>query len=173
MDQSRNVTLHDGRQVEIRPLLIGDQSALAAAFQRLSVESRILRFGYASTALTQPTLEYLVGSVDGLHHVAFAAFADDETGRMVGVGRVLRYPDDPSALDLGITVADDYQRQGLGLVLARQLELRRPRPASRIITQVTAGNEAALRLLAVFGRIAANSADGSVEVELSVLANTA
>ncbi len=40
-----------------------------------------------------------------------------------------------AALDVGITVADDYQRQGLGLILTQHLDLHRPRPASRIITQ--------------------------------------
>jgi RimJ/RimL family protein N-acetyltransferase len=162
------VRLKDGRNVAIRRLSVGDEPALAAAFGRLSDESRILRFGYASRALTKPTLDYLVGSVDGRDHVAFAAFAPDDGDRMVGVGRILRYPEDPGTLDVGITVADDYHGQGLGLVLARRLERDRPRPARRIVTQVAAENDAALRLLAVFGSRGARSADGSVEVDLGV-----
>jgi RimJ/RimL family protein N-acetyltransferase len=160
------VTLDDGRTVCIRPLSSGDEPALAAAFHRLSEQSRVRRFGSAAPALTRQQLRHLVGSVDGEDHVAIAAFAEGDCDRMVGVGRLLRYPDDPQTLDVGITVADEYQGHGLGLALAQQLAVRRPAQARRIVTQVAAGNHAALRLLDVFGTVDHRSADGRVEVVL-------
>jgi RimJ/RimL family protein N-acetyltransferase len=161
-----HVTLDDGRTVSVRPLSAGDEQALATAFRRLSEQSRVLRFGSAAPALTGQQLRHLVRSVDGESHVAIAAFAEGDSTRMVGVGRILRYPDDPQTLDVGITVADEYQGHGLGLVLAQQLALRRPRQARRIVTQVASGNHAALRLLDEFGTVDHTSTDGRTEVVL-------
>lgn len=159
--------LRDGRGVLVRPVHAGDSEALAAAFLRLSDESQRMRFGSAPRILTPAALRHLVGSVDGVDHVAFAAFADEDPGRLVGIGRILRYPDDPDTLDVGVTVADDYQGTGLGRILADLLAAHRPRPARRIVTQIAAANERAITLLAAFGVPPTRSADGDVVIEFS------
>ncbi len=125
--------------------------------------------------------------MDGVDHVAFAAFAPDvergddrpedggeqvgpyhrehAPGRIVGIGRILRYPGDPDSLDVAVTVADDYQGTGLGRALADLLAAHRPRPARRILTQIAAGNERALALLGSFGTAHRRSGDGDVVIE--------
>ncbi len=150
----------------IRPVDPGDGDALAAAFLRLSSESQLSRFGAVPRILGRAALRHLVDSVDGIDHVAFAAFAQHEAERLVGVARILRYPDDPESLDVGVTVADDYQSSGLGTVLASLLADHRPRPARRVITQVAAGNHRALSLLTAFG-LPQRSSDGRLFIDLN------
>jgi RimJ/RimL family protein N-acetyltransferase len=106
-----------------------------------------------------------VDTVDGINHVAFAAFLPNEPARLVGVGRALRYPDDQESLDVGVTVADDFQGNGLGRIFACLLAEHLPRPARRIITHVEPDNHRALSLLTAFGQ-SRRSADGSVIVDL-------
>ena len=151
----------------VRPVRAGDGEAFATAFLRLSSESQRMRFGSARRVLGQAALRHLVDSVDGVDHVAFAAFAEPQPGRLVGVARILRYPDDPDTLDIGMTVADDYQGAGLGRVFAELLAAHRPRPARRIVTQIADSNHRALALLAEFGQSRSRSADGDLVVDLT------
>lgn len=147
----RSVLLRDRRRVLVRPLTPGDRDALAAGYARLSGASQRARFGAARRVLGQAALDHLVDSVDGVDHVAFAAFAQDGSETMVAVARILRYVDDPDSLDVGLTVADDYQDSGLGRALTVLLAAHRPRPANRIITQISDDNDRAMSLLAAFG----------------------
>lgn len=143
------LTLRDGRQVQIRPIRAGDGAALEAAFQHLSARSKQLRFGSAPQSLGPVALRHLIDSVDGVDHVAFAAF--DDADRLVGVARILRYPHEPDTLDVGMVVADDYQGAGLGQVLGQLLAAHRPRPARRIVTAVDSENRRVLGLFRAFG----------------------
>jgi RimJ/RimL family protein N-acetyltransferase len=152
--------------VRVRPLVDRDGPALSDAFARMSHESRTARFGGSGPALTEAVLRHLVGSVDGVDHVAFAAFVDGGDSRIVGVGRILRYADDPDTLDFGVAVADAYQGQGLGSALAAVLDEHRPRPSTRLVTEVAPGNERARRLLRAFGTVRSPADDSRVEVEL-------
>ncbi|MGS0687808.1 GNAT family N-acetyltransferase [Nakamurella sp. GG22] len=152
----------------VRPLRHGDGPALADAFLRLSEESVRARFGSPTRILNAAALRQLVDTVDGVDHVAFAAFDSPVPGGhgdLVGIGRILRYPHDPESLDVAITVADDYQGSGLGRVLADMLAKYRPRPARRIVTQISAGNERAMTLLGTFGPTPRRSADGEVVID--------
>jgi RimJ/RimL family protein N-acetyltransferase len=161
------VTLRDSRQVLVRPVLPGDGEALAAAFQRLSPESQRQRFGSAPRLLGFRILRQLVDAVDGVDHVAFAAFLIDDPDCIVGVGRILRYPTEPDVLDVGITVAEDFRGAGLGRVLGELLAAHRPRPARIIRTQIAASNKPAMALLAVFGGSPRQSADGDLIIEVN------
>lgn len=160
------VTLRDQRRVLVRPLVPSDRDALAEAFVRLSDESQQLRFGSVPHTLSAARLHYLVDSVDGVDHVAFAAFAEDEPGRLVGVARILRYPDDPDTLDVGVTVADEYHGAGLGHILVHLLAEHRPQPSERIVTQIADGNDRALSLLSTFGS-PRRIGDGQIVIDLT------
>lgn len=153
------VTLRDGRQVLTRPIRAGDGTALAAAFRQLSTRSKQLRFGSAPSTLSAAALRHFVDSVDGVDHVAFAAF--DDSGRLVGVARILRYPQDPETLDVGMAVADDYQG-GIGHVLSHLLAAHRPRPAKRIMTSVASDNTRVMRLFRAFAATATWTSAGIV-----------
>ena len=134
------VPLRDGRRVLVRPLRRGDGPALAEAFLRLSEDSVRARFGSPTRILNAAALRQLVDSVDGVDHLAFAASA----------------------------IADDYQGSGLGRVLADLLAKHRPRPARRIVTQISAANERAMTLLGTFGPTPRRSSDGEVVIDFPV-----
>jgi RimJ/RimL family protein N-acetyltransferase len=161
-----SIMLRDHRHVLVRPVNSSDRDALATAFLRLSSESQRSRFGSAPRILGSAALRHLVDSVDGVDHVAFAAFAQHEPERLVGVARILRYPDDRESLDVGVTVADDYQGSGLGTVLASLLADHRPRPARRVITHVADGNHRAMSLLTAFG-LPQRASDGRLFIDLN------
>lgn len=161
------VTLRDGRQVLVRPVQRGDGAALAAGFQRLSPESQRQRFGSAPHALGLRILRSLVDEVDGVDHVAFAAFLVDDPDFIVGVGRILRYPTEPDTLDVGITVAEDFRGTGLGRVLGELLAAHRPHPVRIIRTQIAASNKPAMALLAIFGGSPKQSDDGDLIIEVN------
>lgn len=160
------ITLRDHRHVLLRPIQSTDRGALTAAFRRLSSRSRQSRFGTAPPVLSGTALRQLIDTVDGVDHVAFVAFAEPEPGPLVGVARVLRYPDDPQSLDVGVTVADDYQGIGLGSALVSLLAQHRPRPARRMITQISDGNQRAMSLLTTFGK-PRRAGDGRVFIDLN------
>jgi RimJ/RimL family protein N-acetyltransferase len=112
-------TLRDGREVLISRLTPADAPILADAFERLSEESRRLRFLGPKPSLTTAELRYLT-EVDGHQHEALCAI-DPGTGRGVAIGRFVRDRVDPDRAEVAITVADDWQGQGLGKIMLSRL----------------------------------------------------
>ena len=84
--------------MEIRPVRPTDEQLLRDGFARLSAESRYRRFLVPMPRLSAPLVRYLT-EVDHHDHEALVAI-DPDTGRMVGVARYVRYPDDPTDADL-------------------------------------------------------------------------
>ena len=99
-----------------------DRDLLLAGFAALSGRSRRSRFlRGVSDAQFERMRPVLLDTVDQQSHVALLLDAD---GRPIGVGRLRRFPSDPSVADLAVTVADDWHGRGAGTVLARQLLAR-------------------------------------------------
>src|SRR3954469_16417281 len=101
--------------LEVRPLERSDRDALDEFFAGLSDESRRLRFMSPKPRLTARELDRLVDA-DHLRHEALVAVRP-ESGAFVGVARYV-------AGDLAVTVADCWQRLGIGLALARLVVAR-------------------------------------------------
>ena len=113
------VHLRDGTEVLITRVNSSDAPLLADAFARLSEESRRLRFLGPKPTLTDSELRYLT-EVDGHQHEALAAI-DPETGRGIAIARFVRDLNDPKRAEVAITVADDWQRRGLGRLMLGRL----------------------------------------------------
>jgi GNAT superfamily N-acetyltransferase len=105
--------------VVIDRLTPADAPLLADAFAQLSEESRRLRFLGPKPSLSPSELRYLT-EVDGHRHEALAAI-DPVTGRAVAIGRFVRDQRNPERAEVAITVADDWQRRGLGRLLLERL----------------------------------------------------
>ena len=114
--------LRDGAEIEIRRLRPSDAPILASAFERLSAESRRLRFLAPKDRLSERELRYLT-DVDGHHHEALIA-SDARTGQGVAVARFIRLQDEPDVAEVAVTVADEWQQRGLGTVLLEALAER-------------------------------------------------
>ena len=157
--------LRDGTPVRVRPLVAEDRYLLLAGFVVLSGRSRRSRFlRGVSDAQFERMLPVLLDTVDQQSHVAFLLYAD---GRPIGVGRLLRFPSDPSVADLAVTVADDWHGRGAGTVLARQL-LARAGSVREIRTVVGQDNPASLRMLARLGELRSDCVNGTCDVVVRV-----
>ena len=115
-------TLSDGRRLLIGRVTAQDAPTLAEGFARLSEESRRLRFLTSKPHLSRAELRYLT-DVDGHNHEALGAI-DPETGRGVGIARYVRDEDDPTRAEAAVTVADEWQRRGVGKLLLERLSDR-------------------------------------------------
>src|SRR5919202_1965689 len=106
------LTVRDGAVVEVLPLEHSDRAELAAAVGRLSAETRYLRFAAAKPRLTERELDHLT---DLDHHGREALLAiDPRTRNGVAVVRYVEVPGEPDVVEVAATVADEWQRRGLG-----------------------------------------------------------
>src|SRR3954464_3754286 len=130
----------------VRPLERGDRTGLAAAFDRLSAQSRYERFLGPKPRLSPRELDELT-DLDRVHRDAVAAF-DPATGELVGVARYATYRGDPCTADIAVTVADGWQGQGLGTMLACAIvERAAGNGICRLVGTALAGNARSLALL--------------------------
>jgi RimJ/RimL family protein N-acetyltransferase len=136
----------------IRPISPDDKRALADGFERLSERSRYRRFLSPHPRLSEEELRYFT-EIDHHDHEALIAL-DPATDEGVGVARYVRSEEDPSAADLAVTVADDWQGRGVGGRLAAALAQRaREEGISRFTALLLAENEQMLGLLRDLGSV--------------------
>lgn len=155
--------LTDGTLAFIWPLLPSDREAIREGYEHLSAETREHRFLASVPHLTDTLLEHLVDEVDGIDHVALALVAvdADHVGVGVGVARIIRYPNEPTAADLAVTVEDAWQGRGVATALLTELLRVRPAGVTQIVTTVAADNVASLAMLRRLGPITVTPAGGN------------
>lgn len=146
---AQDVVLNNGTPAMVWPLVPDDRAWLREGYTRLSPESRYQRFLTSFTELSEGLLRVLVDSVDGVDHVALVLVALPPGGEeeVVGVARIIRYPDRPASADVAVTVADAWQGRGVATALLAALLRCRPLGVARLVTQVAVGNPASLAML--------------------------
>ncbi len=147
------IRLRDGTQAMTWSLLPEDRAALATGYDALGEESKFHRFLTGVPHLTEGLLRRLVDEVDGSNHLALVLFVleEDGSGGPAGVGHLIRYPDDPSAADVAVTVAEGLRGRGVATALLDQLVKERPPGVERLVTSVAGDNPAALAMLRRLG----------------------
>jgi len=155
MDDLTPVHLRDGTEAFVVPLLPANREALQQEYEHLSPETRFSRFLAAVPELTDKMLDHLVDDVDGDDHVALVllTLTEDRTELPLGLARIIRYPDDPTAADLAVTVVDDWQGRGVATALLEVLLRQRPKGVERIVTVIDAANGASLAMLRRLGEV--------------------
>jgi RimJ/RimL family protein N-acetyltransferase len=140
--------LPDGAPVLIRPIRADDKRMLTDGLRRLSDDSVQRRFLTPKRSFSRAELRYLT-EVDGRDHVALVAeYPAEPVRRLIAVARFVRLVDDPEAAEVAITVADNWQRRGLGSLLSAQLAAEARRLGIRRFTATMASdNVAAHRLM--------------------------
>jgi ribosomal protein S18 acetylase RimI-like enzyme len=129
--------------VSIRMLRNGDTATVAAVFERLSDESRRLRFGGPKPRLSEAELAVLA-RVDATHHV-LVAYVDGDPAP-AGLARLVR---DGRAAEVAFEVADEHQGRKIGSALARALaDDARAAGIVELRATVAAENKRAVSLLA-------------------------
>jgi GNAT superfamily N-acetyltransferase len=155
--------LRDGREVEIRALGRDDGERMRRLFFRLSPLSVYRRF---LSPLPRPREEGLrrLLDVDHCDREALAALDGDE---IVAVVRYARQPGSEVA-EIAVVVADDWQRDGLALLLLQRLgRIARLRGIQRFQASVLGENAPALRLvMRVFPASQARWESGMAEFEI-------
>jgi RimJ/RimL family protein N-acetyltransferase len=165
------LALRDGTPALIWPLLPTDARMLREGFRQLSPESRRRRFLSPLDDLDEAMIARLVGAVDGVHHIALVLVVLPPGGpdQPVGIARLVQDPSDPATGDIGVTVLDPWQGQGVGTALVRALMRRRPRDLRQLRTVVDADNHASLALLAGAGHLSSGPARmGVVDVTVAL-----
>ena len=129
----------------IRPVRPADLAALSDFFAGLSVESRYLRF-FAPVTPAHGLLHLLSGAPANVD--AIVAVAD---GVIVGHAMAADRPEDPCgarATDVGVVVADAWQRRGVGAALMRALVIRaQARGVTSLAMDVLPGNRRVLAMI--------------------------
>ena len=163
----RTVNLRDGASVTVRQIAPNDKPALAAAFERLSPDSRYSRFFSPISELNSQTLDYLT-DVDHHDHEAVVA-VNPLTGVGVGVARYVRSRDDPQSAEVAVTVADDWQGRGVARLLLEELADRaRAEGVKQFTAVVQAQNERAVRLVERIGPLEHTEEGGYLEVKVQL-----
>ena len=154
-------TLRNGQRVEIRSQRPLDRRDLEAALARMSDESLYRRFFGARRQFSEKEAEYFL-DIDFVNHVALVAVAD-ENGKqaIVGAGRYVVVQ--PGRAELAFGVVDQYQGQGLGAALMRELVgIARHAGISELIAEVLSSNLAMLKVFEKSGLQMITSPEGSV-----------
>ncbi|MCC7200853.1 MAG: GNAT family N-acetyltransferase [Gammaproteobacteria bacterium] len=114
--------LRDGRPVRIRALVADDLEQANAFFEKLSAESRYLRFMAPMPYLSPDVMARLQRDLHAERSCVLVAAVEHE-GRscLIGGGRIVA-TDRPSVCEFSLTILDAWHGQGLGKVLLRELE---------------------------------------------------
>lgn len=165
---TEQVRVRDGRRLTVRPIQREDAGLLIEFHERLSPQSRYLRFFSPFPHLSPKMAEYLAG-VDFVDRFALVATADEDgVERIVAVARFDIAPDDVVA-EVALVVRDDYQGVGLGTaVFGRLVEMARARGVRRLTGSVLAENRRMLQLLRNHGISAGQTEAGIVQFGLPV-----
>jgi GNAT superfamily N-acetyltransferase len=163
-----NVTLRDGSHVLVRPVRPDDKPLFVAGFERLSDESRYLRFMGHKKALSLRDLEFFT-ELDHADHAAIGAL-DPFTGEGLAVARYTRYPDEPALAEAAVVVIDAWQGRGLGSVLLERLvERARAHGIERFCASLFTDNRAMLALFERIGEVEVVGHEGhSMEIDVAL-----
>ena len=165
----RAVKLLDGSEVYLRPISSSDKPTLQMFFDRLSPETRYLRFHYSKCQLTDNDLSH---ECDLDYSEELGLVAEKERGgqkEIVGVGRYTRIPSSYSA-EVAFVVEDQEQSRGIGTHLLRELgKLAWQRGIVQFIAELMSDNVKMLSIFRKYDRNLLQEVDGgSCRVTFSV-----
>lgn len=169
LEYQKWVSLLDGRQALLRPILCDDKIAILSLFDQLSEETRFLRYHYAKAKITPEELDRYC-CVDYYNSFALVAKIDrDGCMEIVGVGRYVRLPCTDAA-EIAFVVEDQEQGNGIGTHLLNELAaLAREREVSKFVAKLLNENIIMLDILRKFDPELRQVVDGnSLLIKVSV-----
>ena len=113
------VRIRDGSELLLRPVLPGDSARTRQGHVRFSSETLYRRF--MSARVPSPALMDYLAEVDYVDH--FVWVMTDLNGNPIADARFVRDNHDPSLAEVAFTVADAYQRRGIGSFLIAALSV--------------------------------------------------
>lgn len=109
-------------QLRAGAVLPGNKQQISDGLRELSPESIRNRFLGSKRSFTEKELQYLT-VVDGKNHYAFGIEEREKLKRGVAVARLVRSSEQATEAEVAITIIDDYQNMGLGVLLLRIMVL--------------------------------------------------
>ena len=113
------VRLRDGSELLLRPVLPGDSVRTLQGHVRFSSETLYRRF--MSARVPSPALMDYLAEVDYVDH--FVWVMTDLNGNPIADARFVRDNHNPTVAEVAFTVADSYQRRGIGSFLLAALSI--------------------------------------------------
>jgi len=157
----KQVSLLDGRQAILRPIRCDDTNAIVAFFERLSPDTRFLRYHYAKGTIDPAELDRYC-RVD--YYDSFGLVAEmDHFGHIdiVGVGRYVRLPCTDIA-EIAFVVEDREQGNGIGTHLLKELaSLAKERAITTFVAELLNENIIMLDILRKFAPDLKQVVDGN------------
>lgn len=162
-------TLKNGESVLVREVTSTDRHLLEIGFARLSDRTRYFRFLGVHKNLTEKELDGFTAA-NGPDHVAVGALLKDgPTPEPIGIARYIRLTDQKHVAEIAITIADQYQHQGLGSLLLGVLsKFAKLAEITEFNALVHSQNTAMLGLLTQLGGVQAAFGGEDIEVTLPV-----
>jgi acyl-CoA synthetase (NDP forming)/RimJ/RimL family protein N-acetyltransferase len=160
-----DVLLADGGVAHLRPIRPSDADRLIAFYERVSPESKYLRFFAPYPRLSDRDVKRFT-EVDYVDRVAFIVTLGDD---MIAVGRYDRIEDDHA--EVAFLIEDAHQGRGIAQLLLEHLaEAARERGITRFIAEVLPENRRMVKVFADAGyRVSKGIGDGVLEVEFPIL----
>ncbi|MGE0873200.1 MAG: N-acetyltransferase family protein [Burkholderiales bacterium] len=147
----KRLRLRDGRMVHIRPVRRDDDLAERDFIQHLSGETRYLRFQKWVHAPSDRLIHFLTDVDHDKHLALLGTHARDGGEEVVGEARYVAAPDGRSC-ELGIVIADAWQKSGLaGVLMDALMQAARARGLRRMEGLVLATNRPMLRFVRALG----------------------
>jgi GNAT superfamily N-acetyltransferase len=138
--------LSDGTLVLIRPLHTDDRELETAFIRDLSVKSRRRRFLCDFKEPSEALIDQMMNLDYEKRTALIALIIDGGKPREIGVSRYC-VTTDPTHCECAVTVADEWQKRGLGVLLMQRLiHEARKHGFSRMISVDAASNQAARAL---------------------------
>jgi acyl-CoA synthetase (NDP forming)/RimJ/RimL family protein N-acetyltransferase len=160
-----DVLLADGGVAHLRPIRPSDADRLVAFYERVSPESKYLRFFAAYPRLSDRDVK-LFTEVDYVDRVAFIVTLGEE---MIAVGRYDRVEDDHA--EVSFLIEDAHQGRGIAQLLLEHLaQAARERGITRFVAEVLPENRRMAKVFADAGyRVSKEMEDGVLAVEFPIL----
>ncbi len=163
------LTLKDGRQVFLRPILGTDRDRIVDLFNRISPESLYMRFLKHYRVLPEDML-YHFTHLDYVDRFALVAVVEEEgDDAIIAVARYAHEPRE-DLTDLAIVVRDDWQNLGLGKsLLIRIVDAGREHGINRFVSMMDPGNTMIRQTLSRLGyEVSYSLRNGVFQVEIVV-----
>jgi acyl-CoA synthetase (NDP forming)/RimJ/RimL family protein N-acetyltransferase len=160
-----DVLLADGGVAHLRPIRPSDVDRLVAFYQRVSPESKYLRFFAPYPRLSDRDVKRFT-EIDYVDRVAFIVTLGAE---MIAVGRYDRIEDDHA--EVSFLIEDAHQGRGIAQLLLEHLaQAARERGITRFVAEVLPENRRMARVFADAGyRVSKGIEDGVLAVEFPIL----
>jgi acyl-CoA synthetase (NDP forming)/RimJ/RimL family protein N-acetyltransferase len=160
-----DIVLTDGGVAHLRPIRPADADRLVAFYERVSPESKYLRFFAPYPRLSTRDVKRFT-EVDYVDRVALIVTLGEE---MIAVGRYDRAANEQA--EVAFLIEDAHQGRGLGQLLLEHLaEAARERGITRFVAEVLPENRRMARVFADAGyRVSKGVSDGVLAVEFPIL----